>query len=147
MRRDRVVVALKNLIRVIRLVPHRVHLAEGHMSNYSEKVTKSARIRAQKGRGRRTDPRPLTGLFGQVELFGEPREDTVRIPDRHVRIIQPDCAQTKPRQLRAPARERPIEMANLQFCLYLNEIVRPARSQPGLSRLLSATVEEVPTHQ
>lgn len=40
---------------------------------------------------KRTDPCALTCLLGEIQLMREPRENSVRIPDGLVRVVEPDC--------------------------------------------------------
>lgn len=42
---------------------------------------------------RLTDPRSLTRLLGVVQLVAKPGEDAVRVPERLVVIVKPDCGE------------------------------------------------------
>lgn len=41
-----------------------------------------------------TDPSSFTAAFRHMQLIGEPSEDTVRIPQWFIVIVQPDCVIT-----------------------------------------------------
>ena len=82
-----------------------------------------------KGReGGRTDPRALPGALGQVELVGEPRQYAVRVPDRHVRVVEPNCGEEGESARRWKRRG---EEADAQFCLYLLGAQRQPHAHPA----------------
>lgn len=95
-RRDGVVVALENLICVIRLISHRIDLAEGHVPDWvTQIVSTHRRRRICHASAKRTDPCALTCLLGEIQLMREPCEDSVRVPDGLVRVVEPNCGGTR----------------------------------------------------
>lgn len=89
--RNSLVVAVKDLVGVVRLISHGIDLAEGHMADWRwNRVSWPNRVVMEKVR-RLTNPSSLAGLLGVVQFVAQPGEDAVRVPERLVLVIKPDC--------------------------------------------------------